>query len=105
SILEKIGKVFNDYKKEHHYPARYGGEEFVYLIETNDRQEVYRVSEHLRKAMKDLGKKNNVNLSISIGCVFKSINSKETFNVITLADQLLYQAKREGKDKVVFKSF
>lgn len=37
--------------------------------------------------------------------VIAQIESTKTVNLITLANQLLYQAKREGKDSMIFKAF
>ena len=76
---------------------RYGGDEFVVLLPGTHLAEAKIVSEKLReKVEKYIFKKP---MTISLGVVeFKKPLSRFEFTV--RADQALYQAKREGKNKV-----
>ncbi len=89
--------------------ARYGGEEFTIILAETNMQGAKVLAEKIRKATekhfftkeKD---KPQVQLTVSIGIAeYKKDLSKKDF--IERADIALYQAKREGKNKVcLFKS-
>ena len=91
--------------------ARYGGEEFVVLLPNTALDGVIHIAEAIRTAVRDLnilhGPSNHKNVScapltISIGCCSLIPNHTQATNtLVELADQALYEAKRQGRDRVV----
>lgn len=84
--------------------ARLGGEEFAILIETKDAElllaqlDVFR--ETVSETKVDAGNGVNINFTSSIGAL-KVDASKSLQDLMTTADQALYDAKETGRNKVV----
>ena len=88
---------------------RYGGEEFVILLPEIDIQGVNHVGETIRKAVEAAAIKNpnapsGGCLTVSIGGVLlPSVQPHDGGRMISLADESLYQAKRNGRNQVCWK--
>jgi two-component system cell cycle response regulator len=86
--------------------CRYGGEEFVVVMPDTDMDFAYTVAERLRKSVeqmpfaisRDPGK---LNITISIGIAGSEGNTDSADALLHRADQALYRAKREGRNRVV----
>ena len=103
NILKEIANTFKRIKEPNHFIGRYGGEEFIYMIESNDYNEVLEIAKHLRTSVKGLGNDMNLPLSISIGLAYKPQTLSKNINLLSIADQLHYEAKSEVKNKIVSK--
>ncbi len=85
--------------------CRYGGEEFVVVMPDTDMSFAYMVAERLRQAVADApfavsAAAKQVPVTISIGVA--SSDGTETPEVLLKrADQALYRAKRDGRNRVV----
>jgi diguanylate cyclase (GGDEF)-like protein len=82
--------------------ARYGGEEFVILAINLDRNQTNRVFDRIREIIKSEtieidGKK--IGITVSIGATSRIFDTLEA--TIKRADELLYEAKQAGRDRVV----
>ena len=109
--LKKVAQViFKQLKRPFDFVARYGGEEFVVLLPNTPAQDAISIMESCCQAVEDLKighEKNTSNkyLTISIGGVncfpTQQMCSEATFK---LADDMLYQAKEEGRNCVVWHS-
>ncbi|WP_369920550.1 GGDEF domain-containing protein [Marinomonas polaris] len=81
---------------------RLGGEEFVILFKNISDEEAFRQAEKVRKAV-ELGiffsHNEPIKLTVSIG--ISSLRPEHEFtDILRAADQKLYQAKREGRNRV-----
>lgn len=86
--------------------ARYGGEEFVVLLPEIERDEAVRIAERIRYAVEALGLRHETSsvasfVTISVGgvSVVPSVNTTVA-ELLALADNQLYLAKREGRNVV-----
>lgn len=85
--------------------ARYGGEEFIIVMPDTDLTVAQTVAERLRKFVADLPfkvstKDGELDVTVSLGVtVSGSTDSPET--MIKRADEALYRAKNEGRNRVV----
>ncbi|UCH46126.1 MAG: GGDEF domain-containing protein, partial [Nitrospiraceae bacterium] len=84
--------------------ARYGGEEFCCLLPETGIEAATMVAERFRKVIMDQehtydGNVIKVTISLGVAEVVEGINSAKILQ--KEADALLYQAKRQGRNKVV----
>lgn len=86
--------------------ARYGGEEFVALLPETDLEGALRTAERLRLAVRALGlphpaSSSGVLVSVSLGVAAgRPISLAGPEALLGLADQALYQAKAQGRDRI-----
>jgi diguanylate cyclase (GGDEF)-like protein len=85
--------------------ARYGGEEFAVVLPDTDLNGAVHVAERLIKAVENLGivhEYSSVNkvVTLSIGAA-SSLNADNARKLFELADQNLYRAKQQGRNRVV----
>ena len=83
--------------------GRYGGEEFIILCPSIDREMAFNKAERIRANVEDakiLGDKRAVTISVGIAmCSYESLLSSD--DIIERADQALYRAKNEGKNRCI----
>ncbi len=86
--------------------SRYGGEEFAVLVANLDADEVVALAEHLREAVErteletGIGQRR-LTVTVSIGGVSITASGRcSPERAIRAADQALYQAKRDGRNRV-----
>ncbi len=86
--------------------CRYGGEEFVVVMPETDLGVAGMVAERIRRAIAsnpfsvDSGK-NRLDVTISIGLATLDTKGEQIAAVLKRADQALYRAKRDGRNRVV----
>jgi two-component system cell cycle response regulator len=86
--------------------CRYGGEEFVVVMPETDGGFAYAVAERLRKSIEttpfDISQSpGKLSLTISIGIAASEGATDTAENLLRRADQALYSAKRNGRNRVV----
>ena len=83
---------------------RYGGEEFVLILDRTRKVDAYRIAEKLLDIIRDMDFElvgNNIRITVSAGLVQYSDNFRDFDQMIMYADNALYKAKREGRDRIV----
>ncbi|MGH6646185.1 GGDEF domain-containing protein [Aquabacterium sp.] len=103
-VLKHITHVVRDRLREDALLARYGGEEFTILLPVHTTQEAHGVAERLRHAIESTPcetKVGPIRITISIGVSFHCPNSSLEED-LSRADVRLYEAKQNGRNRVVF---
>lgn len=102
-VLAKLAEIANTVIREGDYLIRYGGEEFVLLLANTNADGAGTLAERLRKIIDDTDFEDiaqNLRLTVSCGATgFKPGESVD--ELIARADQAMYQAKENGRNKVV----
>jgi diguanylate cyclase (GGDEF)-like protein len=85
--------------------ARYGGEEFALILVETNRKQALEVAERIRQVVEKhvfSFEEQSFSLTVSLGVVeCPSDGSASVTELIRLADENLYEAKRTGRNKVV----
>ena len=85
--------------------ARYGGEEFVFLLPEAGHEHAVNFGERLRNILSAARIKysaHEIRLTVSMGIATYRTGVISLDNLLTEADDALYRAKREGKNRVAF---
>jgi two-component system cell cycle response regulator len=86
------------------YVGRYGGEEFLVILPETNLNTARIVAERLRKVLADnpvsIGDGLEINVTASLGIANRDENTKTLEILITRADQALYVAKHNGRNRV-----
>ena len=99
-VLKSISDIMREAARPVDCVARYGGEEFVVLMPDTTAADALELAEHIRArvaARKFMGRK--MTLSIGVATFPEDADSAEA--LISIADEALYQAKREGRDRAI----
>ena len=104
-VLCKIASLLKDSVRKKDTVARYGGEEFVLILPGAGLEESAMIAERIRRLVENtpmqiIGQAQ-INLTVSLGISNFPIhrpNSKE--ELVNMADQALYEAKEEGRNRV-----
>lgn len=99
-IADKIKLVIRDSD----IVCRYGGEEFAVILPQSDEADAFEIAERIRKEVKTNIKLADKNDSVTIcnGCAsFNSLETRTIDKLISSADNALYYAKRNGRNKTI----
>lgn len=103
-VLRRLAKIAQTSIRANDYFARYGGEEFCILLPSTTESEAWALAERLRityaEVILDIGVES-LSSTISIGVAGSSSIGLEFSSLMAAADQALYRAKQQGRDRVV----
>ena len=101
-VLKAVAKVLKDFTRYHDVVARLGGEEFAIVAPNMDERVLATFADRIRQAIASVDVlTDNVHLRVttSVGvAVWKGSESAD--ELYRRADRMLYQAKRQGRNRV-----
>ncbi len=102
--LEYIATVIKNHLRQVDVPCRFGGEEFAVLLPHTNIDEAYQIAERLRIYVQNnpanyLGQ--DIFFTVSIGLVQYRQGISNEDELLKMADDALYQAKRNGRNLTV----
>jgi len=102
TVIVELAKVLKKYLTHEHFIARLGGDEFCVVLKNSEQKKALEFFIKLKSAIAGLVVKTkenqNVSITTSIGVTFGDLGSLE--EMINQADQALYSAKNNGKNRV-----
>lgn len=99
-VLERIGTLLNENIREMDMAARYGGEELVLLLPNTKLPEAFSKAQQIREAIQNL-KFDDFSVTVSVGVSQTNNLINTDTKLIQTADYSMYQAKNNGKNRVV----
>ena len=104
-VLIQTSNVIKNQIRDLDIFARYGGEELIiFLNNVKNHTDIYRKIENIRESIEEnvitMGD-IKAKVTTSIGLAFRKFEDDSITDVISKADELLYKAKKTGKNKVV----
>lgn len=104
SVLRKVGQKILVSIRPYDDAIRYGGEEFLIILYRLTTRDAPNIAERIRHNIEQISFKEHpeVKITVSIGLTFFDPTKCSSLdNAIHQADKALYQAKQQGKNKVV----
>jgi len=103
AVLRQTADVIKKTLREVDLVGRYGGEEFAAILLDTDENGAMYVAERIRKAIEQHDYRAydlSLKMTASIGVATFSAAIREPGEIVEWADSALYQAKRQGKNRV-----
>jgi diguanylate cyclase (GGDEF)-like protein len=101
-VLKCFAQMFKDSSRGQDVVARYGGEEFIMMLPGTDLEDAKIIAERIREAIEQTPlKRHNESYSITVSLGVAMLTKEKTIDeLIKKADDALYQAKRDGRNRV-----
>lgn len=105
-LLIRVAETLIDHTRRYDTVFRIGGEEFVVMLADFDPHAIETAAERFRNSIESLefdsdGEKLQVTVSIGVACC--AARSRELDEIFKEADQALYDAKSEGRNRCCFR--
>jgi diguanylate cyclase (GGDEF)-like protein len=101
--LKMLGKLLHEKLRDSDVVTRYGGEEFCVLLTNTKLEHAVEVMDNIRKEVEKMlieVQKISFRMTLSVGL---NDNIENSFDqMIALADEKLYKAKNEGRNRVIY---
>lgn len=103
-VLRELAQIVSNQMRTEDLFARFGGEEFVIVLRDLDAQRAHVLAERIRRMIEVTEFKwgdTCISVTISLGvATLSSANFRSASEMIEAADDYLYKAKREGRNRV-----
>jgi diguanylate cyclase (GGDEF)-like protein len=103
-VLREVGRILKLESREVDEPARYGGEEFAIALPETRIDGAMEVGERIRRRLDAAripldGQNREITIRASVGVAGSPEQSPDVRDLIKAADQALYRAKQQGKNR------
>ncbi len=102
-ILQELGKILLSTTREEDLVFRFGGEEFVIILHA-EKERAQEVAERIRHKVENFFQEDQEGIhkfTISLGVASYPQDAQSPRELLIKADQALYQAKKQGRNRVV----
>lgn len=108
-VLSEVGRMIRENIRKVDFAARYGGDEYLIALNEIDEKGAFTFADRLRERIEEhtfSADEHSVRLTASIGfaIVEPAIQTIDARGLVRLADQALYKAKADGRNRVIFHS-
>lgn len=106
-VLKEIAKIMKEHIRQVDLLGRYGGEEFVIALPDTDKNSAAHVADRIRQSVERYRFKaydETIAMTISAGIATCPDDGNDVAALIDRADQALYKAKAQGRNRVIFSS-
>jgi len=106
-VLKEISTALSSSTRSEDHLVRYGGEEFILLMPLGklSKKNAFLLLERLRERIGKitiLANDEEIKPTISIGANLSTKESNNVYDAIKLADNKLYEAKQQGRNRTIF---
>lgn len=99
SVIKDVAEIIKGNLSENEFVGRYGGEEFLIVLPACDKDRACKLAEKIREdiANKHFSKGARITISGGVG----EYNGEKVDMLLNIADLGLYEAKNDGRNKIV----
>jgi diguanylate cyclase (GGDEF)-like protein/PAS domain S-box-containing protein len=100
-VLIAFGKLLKSRLRDSDHACRYGGEEFCVILTNTPMRGAFKTAEDIRQAVMEMDT-DGVKVTVSIGvATVEQLSSPTTESLLKAADEALYAAKAQGRNRTV----
>ena len=99
-VLQHLAQCMRDCSRSSDILCRNGGEEFAMLLPASSLEDALLVGERLRATMATRSNPSGTRVTLSAGAAHWPDTAKSVQAVLKRADEALYQAKHDGRNRV-----
>ncbi|MEK6267438.1 MAG: diguanylate cyclase [Planococcus sp. (in: firmicutes)] len=103
-ILFELGQVLKNGTRSFDVVSRNGGEEFSVILPDCPHQQAIEIAERIRRSVElhrfQISPKEEIQITVSIGVATYPETVKDTVEIVDVADDCLYTAKRTGRNRI-----
>lgn len=100
-VLVELAKILKLSLRQTDYIGRWGGEEFLIICPETQNTGIEKAIKNIQHKIKTHYFINNIKVTISFGLtLYKNSDTRDT--ILQRADEALYKAKEEGRDRIVW---
>jgi two-component system cell cycle response regulator len=104
-VLQEFGQLLDNSIRKYDVGCRFGGEEFTVILPDTPLEKALALCERFRRRVKDhefTYEDLTLHITASVGVAARPAGGEITGKqLVDLADKALYQAKSQGRDRVV----
>ncbi|WP_199155230.1 diguanylate cyclase [Chromobacterium sp. ASV23] len=103
AVLTALGAYLSDHFRSGDIVCRYGGEEFFVLLPGASLDAAFAKAQQLCEAVRAMeidALGHTLSVTLSIGLALCPLHGEDAESVVLAADEALYQAKQQGRDRV-----
>jgi diguanylate cyclase (GGDEF)-like protein len=103
-VLRELTAIFRERMRAVNIAGRYGGEEFVIIAPMSNFESARHMAERLRKTVEEhvfRWRVREIRITISIGVSIWNKHVRSGKEMIQIADDAMYEAKKDGRNRVV----
>jgi PAS domain S-box-containing protein len=100
-VLRYVGAVLQESLRPHHLVGRWGGEEFLMICTNTRADDAFQIAEGIRARIGQkpiVWRDHFLPVTVSLGVAQRTIVCQEPHELIMMADEQLYAAKRMGRN-------
>lgn len=102
ALLAAVGRVMTEEIRSGDTAYRYGGEEFLLLMPSRNLDDAYKATERVRLRVSEVSHSISPGVPVTLSAGLAQAQSGESVDmVIKRADDALYRAKKEGRNRTV----
>ncbi len=104
NVIKKLAKIMKESTRSSDVAVRYGGEEFLILLQNTTKRKTLDIAKMINEKFKsEIFSANSTTFSktLSVGIAYYPTDADTLWKTIKYADDALYYAKNNGRDKVI----
>jgi len=97
-VIVEVAKIMQENCRETDYIGRYGGDEYLIVLTNTKSDKALEICDRLRKSIE--AKQFENSCTVTVSCGLKNHEDENDDELIKHADEALYQAKKNGRNRV-----
>lgn len=103
AVLQKVSATIKNAIRQNDRAYRYGGEEIVVVLNKCSKHNAIKIGEKIRCNISSIDNSPQPSITVSLGVASYPDDGRDISTIIKLSDEALLEAKKSGKNRLVYK--